>query len=107
MTPQHYLTAAPGMGWRENETGSNLLAAGWICLIAQPWIRARTTNGNNPATIKEPVEDATPESFEPYQFDACQWLAAEALDWLDRKYWSAPLMVTIQEDADTAHPADQ
>lgn len=97
MTPQHYLTAAPGMGWRENETGTNLLGDGWVGLKTQPWISPRTTSGENPETIWGATEAERAERFEPYQFDSCRYLAAESNYWLDREYWSEPVTATIAE----------
>ena len=104
MAPQHPLTTAPGLtGWNtENLTmnGQFRHAFGWT--NAQPEAR-RTFGHYNRAW---PSRNAGriigwPEAFNADQFDSCRWLAREALDQLDRDFWSDPMTATADHTADT------
>ena len=97
MTPQHYLTAAPGLGQRESETASNPMVAGWTALGAGPQLGPRSAGNHQEAKALEDGMWLPEESLWPYQFDEATWQAAETLDWLDREYWSEPVQATIAE----------
>lgn len=97
MAPQHTLTTAPGLtGWNtENLTmnGQFRHAFGWT--NAQPEAR-RTFGHYNRAWPSRNAGRITgwPEAFNADQFDSCRWLAREALDQLDRDFWSDPMTAT-------------
>lgn len=105
MAPQHTLTTAPGLtGWTTETltmNGQFRYAFGWT--NAQPEAR-RTFGHYNRAW---PSRNAGriigwPESFHAHHFDSCRWLAAEALDQLDRDFWSDPMTATPDHTAATA-----
>lgn len=104
MAPQHNLTTAPGLtGWTTKTltiNGQYRYAFGWT--NAHPEAR-RTFGHYNRAWPSRNAGKLIgwPEAFHGHQFDSCRWLAAEAIDQLDRDFWSEPTTAKPDHTADT------